>query len=373
MLGGEAIVAGGASHAHQPRPGSLPLWRAFFLILALVSMVLCACAGTAVAATISGTVTDGETGAAIGGAEVMTMLDNEPIATAITDTAGRWEVSVSPGSYDFTVFAPGYYIQGIGARPAQNKGPSSTVGALGLTGVDAALVSSAKPYVGLSPATLEWSHAPHKPFRSMVISMAFGAYVAIPSFWPADQLTYKLVDARGRPFNEYVMHAPIDAGGGEPFGGGGGGESLPMGSTEGCSFFGTSKRRPDVEHLSVVAFLDSAPTYSAHEPVAVDSSGCARTRLKLRKPFAHNRHEVFVSVELQHRLPVGVSADGTLFLSFNGGKPVVIRQKAPSISIAKVLRARIHRGINRLKVWFQPRGDSIKPPQPKTIKFRFPA
>ena len=52
---------------------------------------------------------------------------------------------------------------------------------------------------------------------------------------------------------------------------------------------------------SVLAFLDSAPSYSVTQPVTVNSTGCKKTRLRVQAPFAPKAGRVRVRAELDCR------------------------------------------------------------------------
>lgn len=326
------------------------------LLTAIMAIVLTA-PQLASAATVTGTITDSATGQPIAGAEVIADRLFEPVAKATTDGSGNYELSLSPDKYTLAAFAEGYFIQGIGAEPGENVGPEYEIGALGMTGMNTAMVSEAAPYFWLEPPTMKWSHEARGGFRSMVLEISYGGSADLPEGWPgsADNMVVKIVDAEGRSVQ------PVRTGG----------QAWSFGSADGCSWFNSVKHPPDINRLRVIGYLQANPGYTKEAPIVPDYTGCKLSRLGVSRPVQINERKVFVQAALLDRLPFGTKVPGTVLISFNHGKP--IRRHAADIAGGEygeyVSSSALHHGRNTLRVRFRPRRGTVKAPPAKTIKF----
>ena len=356
-------------------------WRRHGLIVLFASVCLFAHAGAALAVQVSGTITDHGTGAPIQGVEItadlMSVGEGEltgltvghPVGRAETNSAGRYEVQVPSGMYSIWAEAPGYFTQGLGAPTGNNASPELEVGASGLVGLDASMVPDTSPYIGLFPTIMRWSHEPKQSFRSMVLLLEYGGFAAIPSGWPYQHLISHVTDSGGKPiWPSFLTIDDLVPPGGE----GEGGTNNPIGSADGCSFFGSSKRQPDVHHLKVVSYLESDPSLRAEEAITPDFSECTVTKLTVIRPSPFHRRQLDLSAQLVDRLPSDDPVPGTMRFIVDGGRPVTVHVKDATGTVSKVVRRHTHPGRNRVVVYFEPSVSTVTPPPAKHLTFRIP-
>jgi hypothetical protein len=116
------------------------------LVLGLACGLAASAAGQAQEVTVSGVVTSSVTGEPIAGASVYALGGSENYGAVMTDSAGQWTRQLAPGSYLLRVEASGYYLQFIGAVPADSSAPGEEqITAGGSNQFDAALVPNTGP------------------------------------------------------------------------------------------------------------------------------------------------------------------------------------------------------------------------------------
>jgi len=360
----------------------LPIrWHRHGLIVMFASVCLFAHAEVALAVQVSGTITDHGTGAPIQGVEITADLMSagegelagltvgQPVGRAETNSAGRYEVQVPSGMYSIWAEAPGYFTQGLGAPTGNNASPDLEVGESGLLGLDASMVPDASPYIGLFPTIMRWSHEPKAPFRSMVLYLDFGGFAALPASWSSQHLISHITDAQGRPIWTSALTVDDLV---PPGGEGEGGANNWVGSADGCEFFGSSKQKPDVEHLRVVTFLESDPSLKAEEAITPDRSECAVTRLTVSRPLPLRRSQLDLSVQLLDRLPSGDPVPGTMRFIVDGGRPVTVQVKDATAPMSKIVRRHTHPGRNRVTVSFEASISTVTAPPAEHVTFGIP-
>ena len=345
------------------------------LLLPLAAACLLASGGRAFAVPVSGTMTDHFTGAPVQGVKITADLFHdgtgelaglevgEPVGRAETDSAGHWEVDVPPGEYSIWGEATGYYRQGAGALPASGGSNEIQIGPMGAV-LDGSMVPNNAPFVGILPTKMAWHHIPKQSFRSMALELSFSGYAGLPASWPTDHLISQITDASGKPV-EGATESDLMSTGNE--GGGGGGFS--SGSASGCEWFNSYRQRPDVEHLKVVAYLESNPSYRAEAPITPDRSECMQTELLVRRPLSLQQHKLDLAAELLDRLPEDEKVPGTMRFVVNHDSPVVAQVKDGKVQLHEIARRKTHPGWNRLAVSFAPSVSTVTPPPVKTIKF----
>jgi hypothetical protein len=339
--------------------------------------------GLASAAQLSGTITDHWTGAPIEYAQLTVDLvragegaaagleEGRPVARPETDAAGHWEAQVQPGVYWIFVEAGGYYTQGLGAPTGNNGTVEIKVGEGGLS-LDAQMVPNGSPFIGLFPAVMRWTHEPKQGFRTMVLTMEYGGFAAIPSGWPYQHLVTEVTDAKGRPvWPKAMTRTDLVPPGGE----GEGGTDPMYGSASGCEFYNSTKERPNVEHLYVVSYLESNPSIRAEEQIVPDRSECSQTQLEIWNPqiFGGRRVRMMLGATIEDRLPEEKKVPGVMRFVVNGHKPIYVRvRNATEPEFTSKGSSQIHPGRNKVAVSFKPSVDTVTAPAPKRLGFNVP-
>lgn len=348
-------------------------------LLLFIALGLLGAPSAALAASVSGTITDNATGAPIQGVTVsVNGLQSEDelggsfwpqVGQVETDSAGRWEMLVPPGEYMIEAKAPGYYWQGVGSPTGNNASVELEVGEPGLTGLSTSMVQDTSPFVGVFPTVMRWSHEPKASFASMVIYLEYGGFAAVPKGWTGEHVISQILDARGRPLwpKGITIDEPVlDGGEGE------GAAQFSMGSAEGCNFFSSYEgHRPDVRHLRIRSYLKSDPSVKAEEVIAPDFSACKATRLAVNRPIRLDRHtRLELTAHLVDRLPGKEKVPGTMKFVVDGRRPVSIHTGDATSYVTRTVPDDTHRGWNRVKVYFEPSLPITTAPPPQTLRFK---
>ena len=354
------------------------------LLLGLACGLAVPAAAQAQEVTVSGVVTSSVRGEPIAGASVYALGSGENYGAVMTDSAGQWTRQLAPGSYLLHVEASGYYLQPIGAAPADSSAPGEEqITAGGSNQFNAALVPNAGPYVGVSEATLSWSPATSsgppgtqpspQPFASMVYQFRYGAYAALPPTWPADELFARLVDTSGSVVSEGRGGLEIPAAGG-----GGATNAFGSGSAVGCEFSqGSAHWEP--AQLRAEAYVASTAQQVVSQPLAINSSGCEQMKLKASWLRPVSRKRALLELAIYGRAPNNAPVAGTAtFLVDGRGRMTVSESSGAGNGVAyepserasvNVVRL-LHAGSNTVRAEFTPSVTGYDAPAPLTVDVR---
>lgn len=353
------------------------------IILGLACGLAAPAAAQAQEVTVSGTVTSSVTGEPIAGASVYALGGGENYGAVMTNSAGQWSRQLAPGSYWLHVEASGYYLQPIGVAPADSSAPGEEqITSGGANQFNAALVPASGPYVGVSEATLSFSHATSfgppgtppspQPFAAMVYQFRYGAYAALPPTWPADELFARLVDAAGGVVTE-ARPTEITAGGG-----GGASNAFGSGSAVGCEFrLGNADWEP--AELRAEAYVASEAQQPASQPLTINSSGCEQMELKASWQKPVSRERALLELAIYGRAPDNAPVAGTATFLVDGrgrmtapessgvGNGVAYEpSERASVNVARLL----HTGSNTVRAEFTPSVTGYDAPAPLTVDVR---
>jgi hypothetical protein len=353
--------------------------RRVVALLMLTSALVLAFSGLALAAQLSGTITDHWSGAPIAGVQLTVDVINAdetegtPVVRPETDAAGHWEAQVQTGNYWIYAEAPGYYGLGLGAPVGHPEVQHFTVGDTGLN-LASQMVPNNTAFIGLEPTLMRWTNLPKEGFRSMALEMSYSSLVFTPSNWAPSPIVVEIVDRSGRPVWPKSLTREEESRPGE---GSGATSGFTAGSAEGCQFFSSIpyKQRPKVEGLKVVSYLKSSPALRVEEAITPDYSGCSQTQLELWNPqiFLGRRIKMMLGATIVDRWPEELKVPGVMRFVVNGHKPIYVHVKnATEPEFTAKASKQIHPGKNKVVASFTPSVDTVTAPASKHLVFKVP-